>query len=360
MRWRDREDARLLELALRLGVSTDMRQALESADELLARPLSADYAALGVTAPGQPTEIEWHVARLPEAYFQAYPKMMKYDFVRPAALRCPNVVLADQDMVSHSELRRSRLYSFACELGVRLEHVMAVVLAPRAPWYGGISLYRDGRTPFSNRDKRELQRAVPLLTGAIHRYRMFQQAEARGDVLEAMARLRGVEVLLVDDRGRELWRSAGLEALLDQHFASTDAWERGLPARLASLLSRLLREEPPRLLEKESLGCLTVTFVQLAPSRFWAAVFEEILPPRWRAVLSKRETEVVTRVLQGWDNKLISEDLGCTEGTVKKHLQVVFLKLAVPSRAKLIALARDSLGSLTPLCGRSSREGRKV
>jgi len=351
VRQRDREDARLLELALRLGASTDLRQALESVDEWLARSLPADCAALGVTAPGQPTEIEWQVARLPEAYFQAYPEMMKYDFVRPALLRCPNVVLADQDMVSHSELRRSRLYAFACELGVRLEHVMAVMLAPRAPWYGGISLYRDGRKPFSNWDKRELQRAVPLLTGAVHRYRMLQQAEARGDVLEALTRLRGVEVLLVNDRGRELWRSPGLEALLQQHFAATDAWERDLPARLTSLLSRLRREEPPRLFEKESLGCLTVTFVQLAPSGFWAAVFEEILPPRWRTVLSRREVEVVTRVLQGWDNKLISEDLGCTEGTVKKHLQVVFLKLAAPSRAKLIALARDSLAC--PTSGRS-------
>lgn len=343
MRRRDPEDARLLELALRLSAATDLRQAMETADELVARPLSVDYTALGVAAPDRPTEIQWQVARLPEAYFQAYPVMMKYDFVRPAALKCPNVVLADQDIVSHAELRRSPLYAFACELGVKLEHVMAVMLAPRAPWYGGVSLYRDGRTPFSNRDKQELQRAVPVLTSAIHRYGVLQQAEARGDMLEALARLRGVEVLLVDDRGRELWRSPGLESLLDQHFASTDAWERGLPARMASLLSRLLREAAPRLLEKESLGCLTVTFVQLAPSRFWAAIFEQIVPPQWRAVLSRREVEVVTRVLQGWDNKLISEDLGCTEGTVKKHLQSVFPKLAVPSRAKLIALARDSL-----------------
>jgi len=31
----------------------------------------------------------------------------------------------------------------------------------------------------------------------------------------------------------------------------------------------------------------------------------------------------------------------CAPETVKKHLQAAFLKLAVPSRAKLIALARE-------------------
>jgi DNA-binding NarL/FixJ family response regulator len=53
-------------------------------------------------------------------------------------------------------------------------------------------------------------------------------------------------------------------------------------------------------------------------------------------MLTQREVQVAECVLRGWDNQLIKEHLKCSLGTVKKHLQRVFDKLGVDSRAALI------------------------
>ncbi|WP_339279076.1 LuxR family transcriptional regulator [Paenibacillus sp. FSL W8-1187] len=52
--------------------------------------------------------------------------------------------------------------------------------------------------------------------------------------------------------------------------------------------------------------------------------------------LSRREREVVERVMQGRSNMELARDLYLSEGTVKKHLANIFRKLEVKSRAQLI------------------------
>lgn len=49
-----------------------------------------------------------------------------------------------------------------------------------------------------------------------------------------------------------------------------------------------------------------------------------------------REREIVDLLMQGMSNRQIADALGITEGTVKKHLNHVFRKLGVHSRARLI------------------------
>ena len=49
-----------------------------------------------------------------------------------------------------------------------------------------------------------------------------------------------------------------------------------------------------------------------------------------------REREAVELLMQGMSNRQIANALGITEGTVKKHLNHVFRKLGVHSRALLI------------------------
>jgi DNA-binding NarL/FixJ family response regulator len=90
---------------------------------------------------------------------------------------------------------------------------------------------------------------------------------------------------------------------------------------------------------------LRVSFVPLpadgSGTRPWAIVLQEVsntppMPEPWRMRLTEREVEVVACVLRGWDNQLIADELGCSLGTVKKHLQRVFDKLGVDSRAALL------------------------
>ncbi len=94
-------------------------------------------------------------------------------------------------------------------------------------------------------------------------------------------------------------------------------------------------------------GRLQASFVPLPEvqgRRPWALVLKEVtdgvaLPAAWRERLTEREAQVAGCVLKGWDNQLVADELGCTLATVKKHLQRVFDKLGVSSRAALMHLA---------------------
>lgn len=58
--------------------------------------------------------------------------------------------------------------------------------------------------------------------------------------------------------------------------------------------------------------------------------------------LSKREQDVVDRLLRGMSNKLIASSLGITERTVEFHLKNIYAKFDVSSRVELILRLRDA------------------
>jgi DNA-binding CsgD family transcriptional regulator len=62
--------------------------------------------------------------------------------------------------------------------------------------------------------------------------------------------------------------------------------------------------------------------------------------------LSQRETEVLQWLMQGKDNKHIAVQLTIKVGTVRKHLENIYLKLGVGSRTEAISYALDKLGFL--------------
>jgi DNA-binding CsgD family transcriptional regulator len=65
--------------------------------------------------------------------------------------------------------------------------------------------------------------------------------------------------------------------------------------------------------------------------------------------LSQRETELLNWVMQGKDNKTIAHEMGITPGTVRKHLENLYRKLGVTSRAEAIAHTLGKLGLLNSL-----------
>lgn len=69
---------------------------------------------------------------------------------------------------------------------------------------------------------------------------------------------------------------------------------------------------------------------------------EIALPPEMTARLTGRQQEVAQAIVYGWDNRLIAEELGCSEGTVKKHVTAVFRQLGVDSRVQLLVKLRSS------------------
>ncbi len=60
------------------------------------------------------------------------------------------------------------------------------------------------------------------------------------------------------------------------------------------------------------------------------------------ALLTERETEVLTQVLRGALNKQIAGDLGIAESTVKAHRTNITTKLGVYSVAEIARLAQDA------------------
>ena len=55
--------------------------------------------------------------------------------------------------------------------------------------------------------------------------------------------------------------------------------------------------------------------------------------------LTERQREVATLASQGLSNKVIAQKLGLTEGTVKTHLNAIYVKLDLHSRIDLRSLS---------------------
>jgi NarL family two-component system response regulator LiaR len=62
-------------------------------------------------------------------------------------------------------------------------------------------------------------------------------------------------------------------------------------------------------------------------------------PSRASASLTEREQEVLALVVLGWGTRRIADQLVITPATVKYHVQQLFAKLGVTSRAQLVSVA---------------------
>jgi DNA-binding CsgD family transcriptional regulator len=58
--------------------------------------------------------------------------------------------------------------------------------------------------------------------------------------------------------------------------------------------------------------------------------------------LTRRETDVLGRLLNGWKNSEISDDLHISEQTVKDYLSNIYMKLGVENRFALVSLLFNS------------------
>jgi DNA-binding CsgD family transcriptional regulator len=349
-----REDKVKLELLEALGSSLDVRLVLERVYPLLVQLVPADYGALGVSASGKPEDFEWIVAKMPKAFFAAYPEMAGHDFVRQSVAKQPNIVLRDSDMVERSTLESNVMYRRAREVGAPLEQVMAVMLHIDDRWQSGLSLYRERRRPFSEREQRTLQQLTPAISNAVRNCHLFGAAMGWSAALETLLHAHGAATIIASANGTEIARSDGAAGLLEKWFAPHERRADRLPQVLSALLGRVESETsadgPPVVWRRRSADTtLEVSILPLAGygrlSR-WVLELRELshslcVPAKWALLLTGREQQVVASVLRGWDNRLVAAELGCTEATVKKHLQRVFDKLGVESRTALLVRAAE-------------------
>lgn len=349
-----REQAIMLDLTDALGASLDLHEVLRDSYGLLLRLVGADYGALATSRPECPEEYEWIVQDLPPSFLGSYEEMAPHDFVRSSVLAKVNVVLRDSEMIDRRGLERNMMYHRAREVGAPLEQVMAVMLHAGGGFQSGLSLYREERRSFDEREQRILQRLTVPLGNAVRNCRRFAKMERWSNVSEALLGSNGGAVVLVRPPARELERSVGATALLDTWFGA------GRSGRLPQLVlewlaeanaARLRGDERPLTwkVDRED-AVLKVELLSLPASAGeapWALRFQEVtsalpVPAEWQVVLTATEHKVVQGVLRGWDNGTIAKQLserGRSLHTVKKHMQNILRKLDLADRNELLSMA---------------------
>lgn len=105
-----------------------------------------------------------------------------------------------------------------------------------------------------------------------------------------------------------------------------------MEAGVAGYLDKKLRDgELIAAIHRAARGEFLFDKRQLERARRW----REDVSRKWES-LSKREREVLQMLTEGTKNKMIAEALGITVKTVQKHLENIYQKLGVSSRAEAI------------------------
>jgi DNA-binding CsgD family transcriptional regulator len=344
------------ELLAELFGSLDLSDVLGKAHGLLSHLVPADHGALCVSRPEGASAYDWVVAEMPGAFFAEYASMVPHDFVRAAVAESPNWVLRDSEMLSRREIEESFLYRHCRTIGMKVEHVMAIMLSEKdSPWHGGLILYRDQHVPFSDREQAILQHLSRYFTAAVRNCKKFGEVERRGSLLDTLLSTRSFEGVVFQKNGKEFVRTAGLSKLLTKWFHATELGSNGLPAIMTERLvfalhsSRSVSLPKPWWREGHTVSPalshleLRVSVMPLPEiNGAFAVTMEEVpqlvpIPPAWHDILTASEIRTVERVC--WDNALIASDLEISDQTVKKHISRSFDKLGVSSRGALIHAA---------------------
>lgn len=339
---------RLLEA---LTESLELREILETAFPLLVQLVPADYGALCVSNPELAGGYDWAMVDFPVDWFNGYAEMAPHDFVRRAVLKLPNVVLRESEMTSRSEIDANMMYRRSLDMKMPIQHAMSVMLDPKTSWHAGITLYRGRPRPFSDQERALLQRLTPLIKNVVRNCKLFAEVSREGAMLDSILRHEGFEVIVMASSVAEIARSCGATPLITRWFAPIEQNRAGLPVALMEQLEEVIRchgrPAPSRSAWTRSGPGgrrLEVTFVPIpngAGRTVWALALREVSPAPnpWQDVLTPRECDVASRVILGWDNRLIAEDLQCNIATVKTHLYRIYNKLGVSSRTALCSLA---------------------
>jgi DNA-binding NarL/FixJ family response regulator len=174
---------------------------------------------------------------------------------------------------------------------------------------------------------------------------------ARNARITRMARdavdVAGMGVVFVDTRGRIAWRSP--QAALWLHALEDPVAPGLLPASiepaLAAGASIAIGTATGMRLSVRNLGAAALgeTMLLFAIQRDGAGAAGASSARLAEAALTPRETEVLSWLAKGKTNRDIGEILGTSPRTVNKHLEHIFEKLGVETRAAAAALASGQL-----------------
>ena len=201
----------------------------------------------------------------------------------------------------------------------------------------GVALNRDRRS-FSERDRALLDLLRPHLAQAYDRALERERAAALPAALERGLAERGSLVLLVAGDGAIADLTGEVSALLDAYFPER---RRGsvLPAPLAAWLAAGAAEP---LKAETAAGRLVIR--RQAGTEATVLILDEtptITPGRLLPLgLSHRQAEVLALLATGAGVEALARDLFISPATVRKHIEHIYTRLGVHSRAEAVERAR--------------------
>jgi DNA-binding CsgD family transcriptional regulator len=199
-------------------------------------------------------------------------------------------------------------------------------------------------SPFSDRERLLLDLARPHLSFA------YRNAEALSMLASANAR-EGTHSVLLDARGRIVQASSEALELLSRSFPGEQVQLPSLPRSLDDWVRRHVTQldediPPPNSpYSARTLDGARVTIRMLKGDTTGAQILLVLRENRDRSPtsldkhgLSAREKEVLGEALRGLSSKEIAASLVISQRTVEKHLESIYNKLGVDSRAAAIAM----------------------
>lgn len=149
----------------------------------------------------------------------------------------------------------------------------------------------------------------------------------------------GFGVVLMDTKGRIAWQSP--QALLWLKMIDTTTASGRLPDTVHAALiandAQVLLSVPGAQLSIRNMGRVGISETMLLLEK--RATSDIVASRLSEAALTPRETEVLSWLAKGKTNRDIGDILGMSHRTVNKHLEHIFEKLGVETRAAATALA---------------------
>ena len=224
-----------------------------------------------------------------------------------------------------------------------VQQVLGIGLPAEAPGVIWLELHR-GRTAFTARDEAALEALRPHLTQAVQNAQRFTRVATSRRLLRQAGDELGVGLvdLRPTPRVRRLSRRA--QQLLSQYFGPHRGPGHPVPPALVEWVRQQESQpEPPgsgeTLVVAGNAGRLYVRLVP-GPGHTLLLLEEQPEPPAcgWPELgLTPRESEVLRRLMEGQTNGEVARQLAIAERTVGKHLEHIFAKLGVQTRAAAVA-----------------------
>ncbi len=148
--------------------------------------------------------------------------------------------------------------------------------------------------------------------------------------------------------GTPLWQTRQAAEWMEKYFPGMQTASPSLPSVLAEWIAQALSvaEALPLVIHQESHSLhLTLSRRKRELLLLLEEKQQQVLPSLDQYQLTPREMEVLSWIAKGKTNRDIAEILGMSPRTVNKHLEHIFVKLGVETRAAAAALVVGRLGN---------------